>query len=174
MLNDDWSSRHLTDSARRILQQIPARAGDRGLHVVDTGSILMMALWSLLLWERKVGRIALERVGVDRFNLARDLDDLLEDKANEAPVAVNRERHLLMAKTGEPYQPWDFDALIEPLLRQAEHEALGLSHNYVGSEHLVLAIIRLAHGDLSDLLGQNALTYDRVRAAVLELLAVNH
>jgi hypothetical protein len=29
----------------------------------------MLALWSVLLWERKVGLIALERSGANRFDL---------------------------------------------------------------------------------------------------------
>ena len=35
-------------------------ATDRGLHVVDGSSIDLLALSSLLLWERNVGRVALE------------------------------------------------------------------------------------------------------------------
>jgi hypothetical protein len=55
MPRDKWNVRHITDSAQRILEQIPTRASDRGLHVVDSGSIVMLALWSLLCWERKIG-----------------------------------------------------------------------------------------------------------------------
>ena len=72
---------------QRILNQIPSRASDRGLHVVDGSSIVAMALWSLLLWERKVSRVAFERIGVDAFGLARDLDHLLTEHAEAHPVA---------------------------------------------------------------------------------------
>ena len=46
----DWSQRRVTYSAQKILKQIPSRAAERGLHVVDDASIVMLALWSLLLW----------------------------------------------------------------------------------------------------------------------------
>jgi ATP-dependent Clp protease ATP-binding subunit ClpA len=171
MVEEKWSARHITDSAQRILKQIPSRASDRGLHVVDGSSIVYLALWSLLLWERKVGRVALERIGVDPFELARGLDGLLTQKSREHPVAYDQRREMLvMLKTGEPYQPWDFHGLLEPLLQQAEHEALELGHNYVGSEHVVLAVVRIADSSLSTLLRQHEIGHEAVKEAVRGLL----
>ena len=76
-----------TDSLQHILKQIPLRALDRGLglSIADHASIVMLALWSVLLWEHKVGLIALEQAGVERFNLVRDLDRLLREKQSELP-----------------------------------------------------------------------------------------
>jgi len=170
MFDSKWRGQHVTDSAKKILEQIPDRAAERGLNVVDPSYIVMMTLWSLLLWERKVGRVALERAGIDIYDLARALDGLLEEKEAGNPVAVNQQGACVLVKTGEPYHYWDFEALLEPLLRQAEHEALALGHNYVGSEHLVLAIIRLADPLLTELLQKHAVVYDRVKEAILELL----
>jgi len=121
MIDQNWSARHITDSAQCILKQIPARASDRGLSVVDGSSLVTLALWSLLLWERKVGRVALERIGVDPFELARGVDRVLTEYAEANPVAFDpRSGGLLLVKTGEPYERCDFHALLEPLLRQAE------------------------------------------------------
>src|SRR5260221_10472946 len=96
MNEDPWSARHITDSTRHILKQIPSRASDRGLHVVDVSSIVLLALWSLLLWERKVGRIALERIGVDPFELARGVDLLLTEKAREHPIVYEPQQQVLV------------------------------------------------------------------------------
>jgi ATP-dependent Clp protease ATP-binding subunit ClpA len=171
MIEEKWSARHITDSAKRILRQIPSRAGDRGLLVVDGSSLVQLALWSLLLWERKVGRVALEKMGVDPFELARGLDRLLTEKAREHPVRYDQRRGVLvLVKSGEPYQHWDFQALLEPLLQRAEHEALELGHDYVGSEHLVLAIVRIADPSLSALLQQHGVRHESVKEAVLGLL----
>ncbi len=143
----------MTDSARRILEQIGARASDRGLHVVDSASIVWLALFSLLLWERKVGRMALERIGVNAFELARSVDALLEAKVEEHPVVYDQRQGIAVhAKTGEPHEHSDIRALLEPLLKQAENEASDLGHNYIGSEHLALAIVRLADPSLAALL----------------------
>jgi hypothetical protein len=51
MFSVAWTERRVTDSAQRILQQIPSRAIDRwlALRVADAPSILLLALWSVLL-----------------------------------------------------------------------------------------------------------------------------
>jgi hypothetical protein len=171
MAGEKWYTRHLTDAAQRILKQVPDRADDCGLEVVDDTTIVMMALWSLLLGGRKVGRGALEQMGVDRFDLARELGGLLDQKGDETPVAYDPKRQQLwLVKTGEPYRGWDFEGLLEPLLREAEHEALGLGHKYVGSEHLLLAIVRLADPALSELLRRHGAEYGRVKETVLRVL----
>jgi ATP-dependent Clp protease ATP-binding subunit ClpA len=171
MFNEKWSARHITDSAQRILEQVPSRATDRGLHVVDQSSINLLVLWSLLLWERKVGRVALEKVGIDPFELARSIDHLLTEKADEHPVAFDPQRRILfLVKTGAAYHRWDFEAVVEPLLQYAEHEALELGHNYVGSEHLVLAMARGFDPQLLALLQQNGVSHERLREMVVKLL----
>jgi ATP-dependent Clp protease ATP-binding subunit ClpA len=171
MLDENWSARHITDSAQHILGQVPSRASDRGLYVVDRFSLLILVLWSLVLWEGKLGRIALEKIGLDLFELAHRLDGLLTERAREHPVAYDhKQRLLVLVNTGEPYQPWDFAAILEPLLQQAEHEARELGHDYVGSEHLVLAICASAGSPLSDLLQQYGMSRQPVKEAVLNVL----
>jgi ATP-dependent Clp protease ATP-binding subunit ClpA len=141
------------------------------MPALDGEAAEMLALWSLLLWERKVGLVALERSGVDRFELARGLDQLLEDTSDDKGVAWDSQRSALVrAKAATPFQPPDLDALLEPLLLQAEHEALALTHNYVGSEHVLLAIVRLAKPALANLLRHRGMAYDRLRQAVVDLL----
>src|SRR5262245_26126736 len=124
MSQKEWSARHITDYAQRILKQIPSRAPARRLHVVDGVSIVMVVLWSLLCGERKIGLIALERSGVDRFELARELKRMMSEKEKEHPFVFDKRLNWrLFLKTGEPCSGWDFELLIEPLLRQAEQVA---------------------------------------------------
>jgi ATP-dependent Clp protease ATP-binding subunit ClpA len=166
-----WGQRRITDEARCTLEQIPSRANDRGLHVVDGASIVMMALWSVLLWERKVGLVALEQAGVDRFDLVRGMDRLLEEKASEHTIVYDKQQGvLLLADTRRPYDGWDFEDLLEPLLSEAELEAKELGHNYVGSEHLVLAIVKLGDPALTTLLTQHGVSHTKVTEAVVSFL----
>ena len=65
---------------------------------------------------------------------------------------------------------WWTSTPLEPLLAAAEHEALGLGHNWVGSEHLLLAIIQLADLRLREVLEWHRVVYDGVRQAVRKLL----
>src|SRR5262249_16759116 len=173
MYESKWSERSITDSAQRILAQIRPRAGDRGMHVADHEAIVMLALWSVLLWERKVGRVALEYLGVDHYSLLRDLEPLLDQKAGENPVAV-RQGVPVLVKSGEPYRGWDLDGLLEPLLRQAEQEARALGHDWVGSEHLLLAITQLADPTLAAVLQKHGVAHDWLQEAVVEVLALRH
>jgi ATP-dependent Clp protease ATP-binding subunit ClpA len=166
-----WGQRRITDEARHILEQIPSRASDRGLDVVDGTSIVMLALWSILLWERKVGLVALEQSGVDRFDLVRGMDRLLEEKASKHMIVYDKERGVLLhADTHRPYEDWDLEDLLEPLLSAAELEAKKLGHNYLGSEHLVLAIVRLGSPALTTLLTQHGVSHGKVTEAVVSLL----
>jgi hypothetical protein len=95
----------------------------------------------------------LERLGVDPFDLARRVDRLLDEKPSGCPAAAD----------------WDFDTLVEPLLRQSIHEARSLGRSLVGVEHLLLAIIRVADPALSSLLQEDLIVYSRAREAALGL-----
>ena len=171
MFNEKWCQRRLTDSAQHILAQIPSWAHDRGLIAVGSECIAMLALWSLLLWEHKVGLVAVEQSGVDRFDLVRGLDRLLVEKSSENPVAYDKEgKAFVFVKTQSAYDGWDFDDLLEPLLRRAEHEAKELGHEYVGSEHLVLAILQVADPVFNALLKHHGVSYEQVKDSVVSLL----
>jgi hypothetical protein len=170
-LCNTWYRRRPTTSAVDLLDQIPRRASERGLHVVDGASIVMLALWSVLLWERKVGLVALEQSGVNRFDLARGVDSLLEEKGLEHPVVGDRQQGVLvMAKTRQPYEGWDLATLLEPLFGAAENEAKQLGNDYIGSEHLVLAILRVSDPSLAALLDRHGAAHDAVKQSVIELL----
>ena len=164
------SARHVTDSGQRILLQVPMRASERGLRIVDDDCFVMLTLWSLLLWERKVGLVALERLGVDWLLLTRILDQLLTAKADENPV-VCYQGVLVHERTRQPYTGWEFRAHFERLLGQAEHEALAMVHEYIGSEHLLLAVVRMASSEFATVLSKAGITYERVSKSVRETLA---
>lgn len=171
MINEKWTARHITDAAQEILSHIPHRARDRSLMAIDAATNVMLVLWSLLSWERKVGRVALEEIGVDTFDLARDLDYILTEKKLAQPVEYDKARcSLILVSTGEPYEQLHFETLLEPMLQQAELEAKLLGHNYIGTEHLLLAITRTTDAPLSTLLQRYNINHERVKTAILALL----
>jgi hypothetical protein len=63
------------------------------------------------------------------------------------------------------------DALLDRWLQLAQQQAGHLNHPFVGTEHLLLAIIAEADPALSELLSRHGLDYARVRAAIIDLLA---
>lgn len=75
--------------------------------------------------------------------------------------------------TGEPL-PEDAPVTFTPrafsCLEQSVGEALKLGHNYVGTEHLLLALAREGSGIAAEVLAAGGLDQDAVRARVVELL----
>jgi hypothetical protein len=162
----------LTSTAQFILEQVPRRAVDRGMLVMDESAILFLTLWTLLLWERKVGVIALEKGGIDRLELARYIDDSLTMMASqdlEVPDSEGGDGS--PNSVGSPHLDWGVGALLEPLVRRARVEASLLGHDYVGSEHLLLAVLYLATPSLIAFLNQHSVFYERTKELVLSFLA---
>jgi hypothetical protein len=168
MHNDELFARHFTTSAVHIVEQLWPRAADRGMaEEVTEQTVPMLALWSILRWERKPGLAALEQMGVEVDALARDVDRAL-DAACEEFGRVNGPRQFQTLPSGQRVTVVDFRAPLAPLLAEAEHEALGLGHTWVGSEHLLLAAIRVADARLREVLDRHRIGYDGARRAVLQ------
>src|SRR5262249_9463362 len=84
MRNDELSARHFTTSADQIVVHLWHRAADPSMSTELTEqSVPMLALWSLLRWERKVGLVALKRMGVEVDALAQDVDRALDAACTE-------------------------------------------------------------------------------------------
>jgi ATP-dependent Clp protease ATP-binding subunit ClpA len=162
------SKRSFTDSCALVIQQIKPRAYERGLLVVADNMIPTLALWTLIRWERKVGLAALEAMG-DLPALTDQLDRLLDEECRENPVAA-KNGVLVYRESGEPVPRVDWQTLLEPLLGQAEKEAAAMGHSYVGTEHVLLAVIKLADAKLSLLLDQHSLRHENVKKMILEIL----
>jgi hypothetical protein len=64
-----------------------------------------------------------------------------------------------------------FTALGKQMLAQALEEALGLGHNYVGTEHLLLALIQVPEGKAAQVLAGLGVTYDNAQPKVVEWLS---
>src|SRR5262249_10635496 len=136
----------------------------------DEETVTMLALWLLLRWERKVGLVALERIGVDSDTLARGVNGALVTAAEEAWQDGTRPRTVFLP-SGRVAAVMDLNTALAPLLSAAEHEALALGHGYVGTEHLLLAIIQRAGPRLRGVLGAHEITHQRVRQSVLGVLS---
>jgi len=52
----------------------------------------------------------------------------------------------------------------------AQDEAAGLRHNYLGTEHMLLGLARLEIGVVPGVLGTLGLTYDAIRARIVEII----
>jgi ATP-dependent Clp protease ATP-binding subunit ClpA len=170
MRNEELSSRHFTTSAIHIVEQLSSRAADRSMSSEATEqTVPLVVFWSILRWERKVGLVALERMAIEVDALARDVDRALSAASSEIRQHAGPPTpHVL--PSGHSVVMVDFSARLKPLLAAAEHEALGLGHSWVGTEHLLLAAVRLAGPRLGEILDRHNVTYDAVQQAVLAVL----
>jgi ATP-dependent Clp protease ATP-binding subunit ClpA len=163
-------ARHFTTEAIHIVEQLLPRAADRGwIPEVTEQTVPALALWSILRWERKVGMLALEQMGTGIDALARDVGQALDASCEEVQRSLEPPK-LQTLPSGQRGYVFDFCPRLEPLFASAEHEAIGLGHNWVGSEHLLLATIQLADTKLRGVLERHGVTSVGVRRAVLDLL----
>ena len=171
MYSKELAARHFTTCAVHIVEQLWPRAGDRSMVTELTEeTVPMLCLWTLLRWERKVGLVALDRTGVDLNALAHDVDEALDAACADIEKQAGPRKFQTLAFGHGSIIIDDRKPLI-PLLAEAEHESVGLGHTWVGSEHLLLAIIKLADPRLRALLERYHVEYEAVRQAIVHILA---
>ena len=110
-------------------------------------------------------------LGVDRFDLVRGLDRLLREGGVGASGGFRQSEGGPPAGQDRPApHGLGLRGALGATLRQAEHEANELGDDYVGSEHLVLAIVDLADAILTALLQQHGISHKQVKEKVISLL----
>jgi len=168
--NAKLSARGFTTSAVHILEQLGPRAADRRMSAeVTEQSINMLALLALLRWERKVGLAALERMNVNVDSLARRVDQTLSTLCHDIRRQAGPPQYQTLP-SGQRALVVDFDTPLEPLLASAEAEALWMDHTYIGTEHLLLGVIRRSCPRLREVLQEHGITYVRVKGIIIEVL----
>jgi hypothetical protein len=152
--------RPFTDSAIHLIDRIlPFNPKLEGASAVDSGWIPELLLLALLRGPRKVGLSTVTGMSIDPGALATEIEAGLRRRmVGATPLAEQAEFSPRLA------------AALSPLLESAEAEAKGLGHSYVGTEHLLLAALRLAGPDLGALLDSGGLTHEAASAKVIELL----
>jgi ATP-dependent Clp protease ATP-binding subunit ClpA len=164
----ELKTRRFTESAERIIRQITERACARDFLVWNEGSLPLLALWTLIRWERKFAVGALERTGIELSSLAHDLDIML-DKRRDAHAAEALNCRLVYAAANEPV-PLAWEAYFKPFLKAASAESAELHHHWVGTEHLLLAVIATADSELTAILNRYGISREGVQKAVVDLL----
>jgi ATP-dependent Clp protease ATP-binding subunit ClpC len=138
-----------TDRARKVIQL--ARDESRRLNhkCVGTEHILL----GLLKANPGVGVTALKKLGVDLDSVRlRVASTMQRDKSVES-------EHRLIQSLRE-----------ERVIEYAWEEARNLNHNYVGTEHLLLASLREAEGVPSQVLREFAVSLETVRVETLNVI----
>ena len=95
---------------------------------------------------------------------------LQEFKVDLATARQQVERNVHGPATKPPPPRLEYSDRYRRVLDMAVEESTALSHNYVGTEHLLLGLLRLPDGTASRVLSGLNLNHDDVRNSVLNLL----
>jgi hypothetical protein len=164
---EDLFARRCVMGLIQIVEQVPARVAARMPLTLDAPVTGRLLLWTILRWERTYLLRCLERLGVDMWQLTCELDALIRESQTAKPSWGEAAD----GAVGRCFSRSELDCLLDGWLRLAEQQASELQHPFVGSEHLLLAILAGADPALSSLLARHGLAHDRLRNAVLDMLA---
>jgi ATP-dependent Clp protease ATP-binding subunit ClpC len=140
------------------------KQADDGTRLLNHPLTECLVLLTLLRSEINVAQAVLANMNVDVHGLAARLEGLLDqhDQAASRP-----EGH---AADDLAHFRREAAATVRDLVERGKQEAAVLGHDYVGTEHLLLAIIRTNDSSLSPVLAHSGITYGAARHAVRKVL----
>jgi ATP-dependent Clp protease ATP-binding subunit ClpC len=142
--------KHFTDRAIKVMA-VGREQADLGHHEYIGAEHILYGLAHV---EHGPGRVTLERLGVDIGQEHVVLDALL------AALPVRKENEKLIVLTSKT----------QAFLTSAAFHAKVLNHNYVGTEHLVLALLTDKGSRASEFLASRGVTVERFREELLRFL----
>jgi Clp amino terminal domain, pathogenicity island component len=140
--------KRFTERARTAVIEAQSAARERNHDAIGTEHVLL----GLARDEASVATLALARCGLDPPTIERLVDERVE--RGERPVRG----HIR------------FTSPAKKAMELALREALALGHNYIGTEHIVLALRRTDEGLAAQILAEQGVSRDDLRAAVLDIL----
>jgi hypothetical protein len=138
-----------TTRARTAVIAAQTTARRRQHPTIDTEHVLLGLFEAD---DRNVAVVALGRLGVDKATVERLVDE-------RVPPGETRVRGHV------PFSP-----RAKKTLELALREALELGHNYLGTEHIVLALHQVDDGVAGQVLADQGVAYDTLRTTVLDVL----
>src|SRR5690348_8987066 len=138
-----------TDRARRVVVLAQEEARMLNHNYIGTEHILL----GLIHEGEGVAAKALESLGISLEAVRSQVEEII-GQGQAAPTA-----HI-------PFTP-----RAKKVLELSLREALQLGHNYIGTEHILLGLIREGEGVAAQVLQQLGADLDHVREKVIELLA---
>ena len=114
----------------------------------------------------------MEDAAVDMAGLRDEVAALITSESEAWPVVLGPGNVLLDARTREPVRPLaeQCEPFVDALVAASKQEAGALGHDYVGTEHLLLTVVKEATRELRALLERHDLDYERIKASVESLL----
>jgi ATP-dependent Clp protease ATP-binding subunit ClpA len=151
----------LSSETKRVLELAIEEGRFLGHHYIGTEHLLV----GLFRQEDSTAATTLRNAGVTlegiRAEIERAQGDVLQSEEHYQEQAVASGRPATSAI------PFDrFTERAKTALRLAQEEALRLNHNYIGTEHLLLGLVREGHGVAASALESMNVNLVKVRSAV--------
>jgi ATP-dependent Clp protease ATP-binding subunit ClpA len=140
-----------TDRARKVMQLANREAQRFNHEYIGTEHVLL----GLIKEGSGVAATVLKNLGVDPRRVRLEVERIVQHGPGGEQVVTGRLPHTPRAKK---------------VIEYAIEESRGLRHEYVGTEHLLLGLVREQEGVASQVLLNMGLSPDRVREEVLHLL----
>jgi ATP-dependent Clp protease ATP-binding subunit ClpC len=138
-----------TDRARRVVVLAQEEARMLNHDYIGTEHILL----GLIHEGDGVAARAIESLNISLADVRRQIEEII-GKGQTSPTG-----HI-------PFTP-----RAKKVLEFSLREALELGHNYIGTEHILLGLVREGEGVAAQVLERFGVTMDRVRRTVIELLS---
>ena len=138
-----------TDRARHVVVYAQNEAGMLNHNYIGTEHILL----GLIREEEGVAARALQSLGISLDIVRQQVQEII-GQGSKPPTG-----HI-------PFTP-----RAKKVLELALREALQLGHNYIGTEHILLGLVREGEGVAAQVLQQLGADLDRVRQTVIQLLS---
>ncbi len=138
-----------TGPAREAVRLAQDEARDLGHDYIGTEHLLL----GLLREEGGVAANALEQLNLDQARLRARIDEIVGRGTGTPPGYVR------------------FTPRAKKILELALREALSLRHDYIGTEHILLAILRDGEGVAAESLHEQGIDEQKVRGVVIAMLA---
>jgi len=138
-----------TDRARRVVVLAQEEARMLNHNYIGTEHILL----GLIHEGGGVGYMALQSLNISLETVRREMEEII-GRGHSAPTG-----HI-------PFTP-----RAKKVLELSLREALQLGHTYIGTEHILLGLIREGEGVAAQVLEKLGTDLDRVRNAVIELVS---
>jgi len=151
-------ARHCVQALIQVLDEFDLRAAARSPLALDESCVGLLLFWTILRGERTFLLKCLERLPTDMWALTCDVDELLHQRRAAFDA-------------GNVVSPQVLEGHVWTWLERAQEEARALEHYWLGTEHLLLAILAQTDSPLAEILQRHALTHDRLRDAVCGALA---
>jgi ATP-dependent Clp protease ATP-binding subunit ClpC len=137
---------YFSERAKFVLDKSVEAARKFKSHQIDTEHLLLG-----LLEEKEVAYKIIKSFGVE----PDDIKAYIEENIKKGEEAVER---------------FDLSPRAKKVLELSFHEARNMEHNYIGSEHILLGLIREGEGLAAQIFNKYAIDHTKARAAVINFI----